>query len=100
LDAVTNQPRPVTDKEGFYQIASQQRISLDSVTSGSSQWQTEEEEEEKSATVPTTWSPGSSPIAAQESPTNPRPTKVDRMAMGKPFGKRPGHRPQSVGVAF
>jgi hypothetical protein len=99
LDSLTNQPRPVTDKEGFYQIASQRRISLDSVTSGSSQWRTEEEDGDKSATVPTTWSPGSSPMTVQESPTNLRPSMADRMATGT-FGKRPSHRPQSVGVAF
>lgn len=100
LDSITNQPKPVTDKEGFYQIAGQHRISLDSAMTGSSQWQTEEEDEEKSATVPTTLSPGSSPMTAQASPINLRPPLlVNRMATSI-LNKQPGHRPQSVGVAF
>lgn len=94
MDSITNLARPVTDKDGFYQTVGHQRTSLDTVTTESSQWETEDEDGEKSATVPTIWSHGSSPMIAQ-TPTKARPPMVNRMAT---FGK--ATRPQSVGVAF
>lgn len=97
MDTVTNLPRPVTDKEGFYQCVAPERLSMDSLMTESSHWETEGEDEEKSATIPTTWSPGSSPVVAQETPTSMRP-RID-IRMGT-FGKSGGYRPQSVGVAM
>lgn len=58
LDSVTNFPRPITDTDGFYEVAQPsaiftRRSSLDSISSASD-WSAEEEQ-----TVPTSWSPGS-----------------------------------------
>jgi len=89
--SVTNQPRPVTGREGFYQCLAPaeegRRTSVDSVSTIST-WTTEEDR-----TMPTTWSPGSSPVTKQDTPT---PTG-DRRAT---FGRNAAARPQSVGVAF
>ena len=99
LDSITNQPRPVKGGEGFYQCVapaqasgSGNRNSMDTVSTVST-WTTEEDR-----TMPTTWSPGSSPATKQETPSTS--TIADRRGT---FGGRPiqnGHRPQSVGVAF
>jgi hypothetical protein len=97
LDSITNLPRPINENDGFYQtLAPAGRNSLDTVTTASS-WETEEEAQ--SQTVPTTWSPGSSPIVAQNvTPTKSRaPPMMSRTAT---FGRASVHRPQSVGVAF
>jgi len=90
--SVTNAPRPVTGREGFYQCITPaegaRRDSADT-TSTMSTWTTEEDR-----TMPTTWSPGSTPITKQDTPT---PTGDGR----KTFGRNSlAHRPQSVGVAF
>ena len=69
LESVTNQPRPVKGTEGFYQcvpagqcISGRQSFgSLGSVST----WDTDEEER----TVPTTWSPGSTPITKTDVPS-------------------------------
>ncbi|XXG98529.1 hypothetical protein Hte_004853 [Hypoxylon texense] len=56
LDSLTNVPKPVTDADGFYQIAgseTKERSSFDTVSS-SSDWTVEEEQ-----TVPTSLSPSS-----------------------------------------
>lgn len=88
VDSVTNLPRPVKEKEGFYQCMSPeaQRTSFDTVSSVST-WYTEEE-----PTAASTWTPGSpssSRIANPEGPT------LERVAT---FGR--GYRKGSVGVAF
>lgn len=97
LDSVTNLPKPVTDRQGFYQCVAPaaaegtRRSSVDTVSTVST-WTTEEDR-----TMPTTWSPGSSPVVKQDTPT---PT-IDRRAAAPPFGRgNAAHRPQSVGVAF
>ncbi|KAH7030870.1 uncharacterized protein B0I36DRAFT_115113 [Microdochium trichocladiopsis] len=58
LDSVTNFPKPITDNDGFYEVAQpparpSRRSSFDSVSSASD-WSVEEEQ-----TVPTSWSPAS-----------------------------------------
>lgn len=110
LESITNLARPIAARDGgFYQTVAPAggRGSLDTTTASSS-WQTEEEEDDEegqSATVPTTWSPGSSPLVAQEG-TTPVKTLAPRVMprMAETFGGRGDggvvHRPQSVGVAF
>lgn len=67
LESVTNVPRPVRGTEGFYQCVpagqGSERRSFGSVGSVST-WDTEDEER----TVPTTWSPGSTPVTKTEMP--------------------------------
>ncbi|POR33651.1 Uncharacterized protein TPAR_06141 [Tolypocladium paradoxum] len=68
IGSVTNAPRPVKGREGFYQcIAANEargRQSFDSLDS-SSTWETDDEQ----CTAPTTWSPGSTPVTkAEEAP--------------------------------
>ncbi|OIW31694.1 hypothetical protein CONLIGDRAFT_235910 [Coniochaeta ligniaria NRRL 30616] len=101
LDSITNLPRPVNESDGFYQTVAPAggRNSLDTATTASS-WETEEEGQ--SQTVPTTWSPGSSPMVAQDlTPvkTQAPPHMMSRTA-GATLGRGNVHRPQSVGVAF
>ena len=63
LDSVTNLPRPVKGTEGFYQCVAPGEIgrgSFESVGTVST-WDSDEEQR----TVPTTWSPGSTPVAKQ-----------------------------------
>jgi len=61
LDSVTNSPKPVTSREGFYQCVDLQqaapRASIDTVTTSVSTLESELDE----PTVPTTWTPNSSP---------------------------------------
>jgi hypothetical protein len=98
LDSITNLPRPINQADGFYQtVAPAGRSSLDTVTTASSSWETEEEGQ--SQTVPTTWSPGSSPMVTQD--LTPIKTQAPPM-MSRTAASRRGdvHRPQSVGVAF
>lgn len=99
LESITNRPKPVTGNEGFYQCVGTPeaagRTSLDTVSSVStvSTWETEEERQ----TIPTTWSPGSSPVMEQDTPAA-RPQAIDRSAT---FGRSTDiYRLQSVGVAF
>lgn len=90
LDSVTNAPRPVTNKEGFYQCV-EARTSFDSVSTVSS-WTTTEER----GTVPTAF--GSE---AEKTPVDNSPVKKTlglRVPGQTAFGKE--HRPTSVGVAF
>lgn len=98
LDSVTNRPMPVTGREGFYQVGGApedaRRTSVDTVSTAST-WETEEEGAE---TGPTTWSPGSSPLIKQDTPTS-QIQAIDRSAtFGRSNNTR--YRPQSVGVAF
>lgn len=88
LESVTNQPRPVKGTEGFYQCVpagqSSERRSFGSVGSVST-WDTDEEDR----TVPTTWSPGSTPITKTSAPTLDRTTTFGRTAgitVQKSFG--------------
>lgn len=78
IDSVTNVPRPVGGRQGFYQcIATDEargRQSLDSLDS-SSTWETDDEQR----TAPTTWSPGSTPVARSE-----QAPRIERCAT---FGK-------------
>lgn len=93
VDSVTNLPRPVKDNEGFYQCISPgetsgHRQSLDSVGTVTT-WNTEDEDR----TVPTSWTPGSTPAAKQdERPIISKNTKLGRNIT------RPTRT--SVGVAF
>lgn len=91
LDSVTNAPRAVRERDGFYQCMPPahdvgRRESFDTVSSQST-WETEEEQ-----TAPTTWSPGSTPAARQE--------KTPPLGRVGTFGRNFGPRPTSVGVAF
>ncbi|KAM0328119.1 hypothetical protein ACHAQA_005522 [Verticillium albo-atrum] len=94
IDSVTNLPRPVKGREGFYQCVSPTegvaRRSFDS-TATVSTWTSEDEDQ----TVPTTtWSPGSTPMTKQEEPP------LERVST---FGKDRGAtmpRGPSVGMAF
>lgn len=97
LDSITNLPMPINAGEGFYQtVAPAGRNSVDTATTASSSWETEEEGQ--SQTVPT-WSPGSSPMVTQD-PT-PIKTQAPPMMSRTAASSRAGlHRPQSVGVAF
>lgn len=94
LDSLTNLPKPVTGKEGFYQSVApwenERRISIGSASTPSS-WTTEEEEDN---TVQTGWSPGSTPLTRQALSTpNLDPTAT--------FGRGgQGNGRGSVGVAF
>ena len=100
LDSVTNLPRPVGEGDGFYQTFVSAPVGDTTPSSyTASSWETEDEEDEgQSQTVPTTWSPGSSPMVAQGTPTKTRaPLMISR---GATFGRTGVHRPQSVGVAF
>lgn len=88
LDSITNIPQPVTSGGGFYQVMSEGRTSVDTLTTVST-WESEEEDR----TMPTTWSPGSSPVTKLETPSS--------LARTATFGAGGnGPRPTSVGVAF
>lgn len=66
LDSITNLPRPVKGTEGFYQCVApgdQGRRSFESIGTVTT-WDSEEEQR----TVPTTLSPGSTPLAKQDLP--------------------------------
>jgi hypothetical protein len=99
VDSITNLPRPVKGREGFYQCINPAedpgRRSFDTDVTVST-WETEDEER----TVPTTWSPGSS--AATKSPAaKEKESPLERMGTGTFGGKvTPGPRRESVGVAF
>ncbi|CAJ2513657.1 Uu.00g017760.m01.CDS01 [Anthostomella pinea] len=90
LDSLTNAPKPVTDAEGYYQIANpalNRRRSFDS-DSTVSDWSVEEQQ-----TLPTSLSPSSTAT----------PKAMAEPALGVAFGLRePVILPQrnSVGVAF
>ncbi|KAM0280927.1 hypothetical protein ACHAQH_003816 [Verticillium albo-atrum] len=95
LDSITNLPRPVKGREGFYQCVSPpegaaDRRSFDS-TATVSTWASEDEDQ----TAPTTtWSPGSTPMTKQEE------VPLERVST---FGKDRGVkmlRGPSVGMAF
>lgn len=94
LDPITNLPRPLNGREGYYQCVSPEgRTSVDTATTVST-WETGEEGQ----TVPTTLSPGSSPVVAQGTLKVQTPTAIYRTAT---FGRgSSSHRSQSVGVAF
>jgi hypothetical protein len=98
LDSVTNLPRPINESEGFYQtVTPAGRNSFDTATSATSTWETEEEGQ--SQTVPTTWSPGSSPMVTQDqtpvkTQAPPMMSRVAATERGEPYQR------QSVGVAF
>lgn len=91
LETITNAPRPVKGSEGFYQCVEpgegSGRRSVESVDTVST-WETDGER-----TVPTTWSPESTPVTKQEESTIERTT-----TFGKTSGGRVGRT--SVGVAF
>ncbi|KAI6780448.1 uncharacterized protein J7T54_007297 [Emericellopsis cladophorae] len=68
LDSITNQPRPIKGTEGFYQCVASRgggggggRDSFDSVGTVTT-WDSDEEQR----TVPTTWSPGSTPVTKMD----------------------------------
>lgn len=89
LDSVTNQPRPVKGTEGFYQCVPPGQPASDRRSFGSvgtvTTWDTDEEER----TVPTTWSPGSTPITKTDAPSADRTMTFGRSAgitVQKSFG--------------
>lgn len=91
LETITNLPRPVKGSDGFYQCVgpaeSSGRRSVESVNTAST-WETDDEER----TVPTTWSPESTPVTKHEEPM------IERTAT---FGKTNGRAVKaSVGVAY
>ncbi|ROT40587.1 hypothetical protein SODALDRAFT_321904 [Sodiomyces alkalinus F11] len=110
LDSVTNLPRPVKGREGFYQCVAPGgqttgRQSFDTLSTVPT-WETEgeEEDEDGNRTVPTTtWTPGSTPVTKPDDVTTP----LERIAT---FGKdssirgleKGGASPrrESVGVAY
>lgn len=109
LDSVTNLPRPVKGREGFYQCVAPSsqagRQSFDTLSTVQT-WETEDDDEDEDGnrTVrTTTWSPGSTPVTKPDDVTTP----LERMAT---FGKGQVHRGlqkgsasprrESVGVAF
>ncbi|EGY13894.1 uncharacterized protein VDAG_00576 [Verticillium dahliae VdLs.17] len=96
FDSVTNLPRPVKGREGFYQCVSPPegaggRRSCDS-TATVSTWTSEDEDQ----TAPTTtWSPGSTPLTKQH-----EEVPLERVStFGKERGAKTFRRP-SVGMAF
>ncbi|KAL9943393.1 hypothetical protein ACHAO5_006978 [Verticillium nonalfalfae] len=96
FDSVTNLPRPVKGREGFYQCVSPPegaggRRSFDS-TATVSTWTSEDEGQ----TAPTTtWSPGSTPLTKQH-----EEVPLERVStFGKERGAKTLRRP-SVGMAF
>ncbi|RXG49887.1 hypothetical protein VDGE_00576 [Verticillium dahliae] len=96
FDSVTNLPRPVKGREGFYQCVSPPegaggRRSCDS-TATVSTWTSEDEDQ----TAPTTtWSPGSTPLTKQH-----EEVPLERVStFGKERGAKTLRRP-SVGMAF
>ncbi|KAL2754413.1 hypothetical protein ACRALDRAFT_1076138 [Sodiomyces alcalophilus JCM 7366] len=108
LDSVTNLPRPIKGREGFYQCVAPGgqtgRQSFETLSTVPT-WETDEDEDEDgSRTVhTTTWSPGSTPVTKPDDVTTP----LERVAT---FGRDHGHggmqkgsaspRRGSVGVAF
>ncbi|KAI1776879.1 hypothetical protein F4818DRAFT_412120 [Hypoxylon cercidicola] len=76
LDSLTNVPKPVTDADGFYQIAdseAKERDSLDTLSS-SSDWTVEEEQ-----TVPTSLSPSSTAtLKARLEPSMPISSRLQQ----------------------
>ncbi|KAK0388662.1 hypothetical protein NLU13_4905 [Sarocladium strictum] len=72
LESITNHPRPVKGTDGFYQCVPAGQSASDRRSFGSvgsiSTWDTDEEER----TVPTTWSPGSTPITKTDAPSADR----------------------------
>ena len=100
LDSVTNQPRPIRGGEGFYQCVPTPhptgRASVDTVPDTVSSWGSEDEDQ----TVPTTWSPGSSPPPQRHEMlgTGSHPRGLTRRAT---FGRGDSiYGLQNVGVAF
>ena len=94
--SITNAPRPVTEKDGFYVPMGGARMSIDTVSSAST-WESGEGQ-----TVPTTtWSPGSSPAVHQDSMLKPSPIAFEMVGGASTRGRSvQGHRPTSVGVAI
>ncbi|KAF7544077.1 hypothetical protein G7Z17_g10251 [Cylindrodendrum hubeiense] len=90
LDSVTNLPRPVTGKDGFYQCVSQgekrgRRQSTDSAGTVTT-WETDDDR-----TFPSTWSPGSTAVTKADESLIPRAAAFGRNDM---YTRR-----TSVGVA-
>jgi hypothetical protein len=102
LDSITNLPRPVRGREGFYQCVgpaeASGRQSFDTVTTLSS-WETGDEDR----TVPTTWSPGSTPATKSPGTKQEDASKHEDSPLGRTatFGRSTlNPRRESVGVAF
>ncbi|KAF6841530.1 hypothetical protein CMUS01_03563 [Colletotrichum musicola] len=93
-DSITNFPRPVKGREGFYQCVHAPRDGRTSFDTAStvSTW----ESEDGGQTVPTTWSPGSTP-ATTRAEEHPPLERVTTFGMEKDVC---GPRRTSVGVAF
>lgn len=106
MDSVTNTPKPVTSREGFYQCvdpnASTRNPSFTSVTTVSTL-----ESEVDEPTLPTDWTPESSPRSATRDLSRMRTfgerEKEAGIVMTHEFGsqiQQIQHRMSSVGVAF
>lgn len=81
LDSVTNLARPVKGTEGFYQCVppgENERRSFESIGTVST-WDSDEQR-----TVPTTWSPGSTPMAKQEGPPLERTATFGESSTDRP----------------
>jgi len=97
MDSVTNMPKPVTSREGFYQCIDTKatRMSIRSVSTVSTL-----ESEIDEPTAPTTLTPGSSPGAATKRGNElTRATTFGGME-GRNKDFELGYRVSSVGVAF
>lgn len=90
LDSVTNLPQPVKGTDGFYQCvpdgSGAGRQSFDSVGTVTT-WESDDEHR----TVPTTWSPGSTPASKQGESQS-----LERVAT---FGSRPPPRKSSLAIS-
>jgi hypothetical protein len=118
LDSVTNTPKPVTSREGFYQCVELKQVAPNVSTMSVSTVSTLESELDE-PTIPTTWSPNSSPgrgVAIRTfSMDSERQDKSLELTRMRTFGEKemapeeswrmeplPVHVPgrNSVGVAF
>ncbi|KAJ6444253.1 histidine acid phosphatase [Purpureocillium lavendulum] len=98
--SVTNIPMPIKGHEGFYQCIRAAslpgRRSYDSLDSWST-WDSAEEQQ----TAPTTYSPGSTPVAKQDLVSPPPPPPPPAMERTATFGKKDERQVRTgVGVAI
>jgi hypothetical protein len=107
IDSITNTPKPVTSREGFYQCLDSTAITHNASFTSISTVSTLESELDE-PTVPTTWTPDSSPGRA---PRNQKmeltrtttfggKEKQQGFIVAREFGDQIPHRISSVGVAF
>ncbi|KAL1856354.1 hypothetical protein VTK73DRAFT_8302 [Phialemonium thermophilum] len=108
VGSITNLPRPITGREGFYQCVSPaaEHTSVDTVSSQSTWESSEDEGEDEGLTLPTaTWSPGGSDLSGAgpdmlNNKARFQPAERAAAFLGLGADSPAAHRPQSVGVAF